>query len=140
VEQLSNYELLDLLTTYGSDSGGHFMNFLAVFSAYLIAGYVLAGKLGRTTLLLLSALYLAVTVMTATGQYLVQMAAVDLANEIVRRGVDLGPNLIGPVTVFSGNSGKSAALVSPIIQALACVGSIIFAFHQAHKTNHGNGT
>ncbi len=140
MEQLSNYELLDLLTTYGSDSGGHFMNFLAVFSAYLIAGYVLAGKIGRTTLVSLSILYIVVTFMTATGQYLVQIAIVDLSSETVRRGADLGPNLIGPLAAFSGESGRLAALVSPIIQALACVGSIIFAFHQAHKANYGNGT
>ena len=55
MDQLSNYELLDLLTTYGSDGAGHFMNFLTVFSAFLVAGYILAGKLGRTTLLQLIA-------------------------------------------------------------------------------------
>ncbi len=115
------------------------MNFLAVFSAYLIAAYVLAGKLGRTTLLLLTALYIAVTAMTATGQYFVQITIVDLANEMVRRGSDLGPNLIGPVTVFTGNSGKSGALISPLIQAVACLGSIVFAFHQARNANQGNG-
>ncbi len=49
MEQLSNNELLALFTTYGSDSGGHFMNFLAVCCACLIVGYVLAGEPGRAT-------------------------------------------------------------------------------------------
>tara|TARA_R110002095_G_scaffold158136_1_gene137074 strand:+ start:387 stop:548 length:162 start_codon:yes stop_codon:yes gene_type:complete len=53
---LSYDELLARFTTYGSDSGGHFMNFLAVCCACLIVGYVLAGKPGRVTLWLLTAL------------------------------------------------------------------------------------
>ncbi len=140
MEQLSNYELLALFTTYGSDSGGHFMNFLAVFSAYLLVAYVLAGKLGRTTLSLLTALYLAVTLMTATGQYFVQIGVVDLANEMINRGASMAPNLVGQVVVFSGNSGKAAALISPLIQLVACAGSIVFAFYQAGNAHQATDT
>ncbi|MEQ8662703.1 MAG: hypothetical protein RLW62_17970 [Gammaproteobacteria bacterium] len=112
MDQLSNYELLDLLTSYGTDSGGHFTNLLAVFSAYLVAAYVLAGKLGRMTLALLSALFLVVTCMTATGQWLVQMGIVDLCNEIRVRGAAVGPNIAVTISLISGTSGQRAVYVN----------------------------
>lgn len=79
MDQLSNYELLEIFTIYTSDGAGHFMNFLGVFSAYLVAGYLVAGRLGRITLISLSTLYVLVVSMTATGSYVTISAAIDIA-------------------------------------------------------------
>ena len=81
MDQLSNYELFALLTTYGSDAGSHFMNFLAFFSAYLVAVYLVADRLGVRTLLSLGVLYVAVVAMTASGSYITLRGAVDIAKE-----------------------------------------------------------
>lgn len=130
---LSDYELLALFTTYGTDSGGHFMNFLAVFSAYLVAGYMLAGKLGRITLLFLSVLLVLVTMMTALGQYVVQLVATDLAADIVSRKLELGPNVVAAARLFSGENAQYLVCVSPAIQFLACFGAIFFAHGRARS-------
>jgi diacylglycerol kinase len=62
--QLSTYELIALLTTYTSDTGAHFMNFLAVFSACVVAGYLVASKLDRLTLLMVTMLCVVVEIRT----------------------------------------------------------------------------
>lgn len=134
MDQLTSYELLDLFTTYGMDAGGHFMNFLAVFSAYLVAGYVLAGKLNRTILALLSALLVLVTAMTVIGQYMVQLVAIDIAGEIVRRGTAIGGNAAAAASLFAGPKAGLIAYVSPAIQVVACIGAIAFAHSRAART------
>ncbi len=133
MEQLTIYELLALLASHWTDSGGHFMNFLAVFSAYLVAGYVLSGKLERTTLFLLSALLVAVTAMTALGQYMVQLVAIDLADEIVRRGAAMGSNAVWAARFFSGPNASLVVTVSPAVQTIACIGAIAFVHSRAGK-------
>lgn len=133
MDQLSNYELLDLYATYTSDGAGHFMNFLGVFSAYLVAGYFVAGKLGRTTLISLSALYTLVVGMTATGSYITMSSAFDIAKEVATRNISDATNLVATATMMSGIVGELTVLLNPIVQLLACVGSIAFVFSSSSK-------
>jgi hypothetical protein len=136
LDQLSNYELLALLTAYSSDAGSHFMNFLAFFSAYLVAAYLVADKIGRTTLLALSALYLVVVAMTASGSYVTLCGAIDIANEVSARNIVGAPHLRSTADLLSGNAGGLIVLMNPVVEIVACAGSILFAFrHRTHSTN-----
>jgi len=132
MDQLSSYELLDLLTTYASATGEHFMSFLGVFSAYLVAGYLVAGKLGRTTLILITVLYITVILITAITVYSTVSISIDLANEIAARDLSRTPNLTPTAEMLGGTSGEIMKVANPLIQLIACLGSIIFVF-QRHR-------
>lgn len=134
MDQLSNYELLALLTTYSSDAGSHFMNFLAFFSAYLVAVYLVAGKISKATLLGLSALYVAVVAMTASGSYVTLCGAVDIVTEIARRDIPDAPHVMRTAIVLAGSAGNSMAYMNPVVEVVACAGSIVFAFHHRSRS------
>jgi hypothetical protein len=133
VDTLSNYELLDLLATYSTASGDHFMNFMTIFSAYLVAGYLVAAKLSRTALTFLSVLYAAVVLVIAVGNYATLAASYDLAKEISSRSVPLGPDISAAVRILS-----SSALIkysNAALQFLACLGSLIFVANLHRKSD-----
>lgn len=134
MEQLSNYELLALFTIYSSDAGSHFMNFLAFFSAYLVAVYLVAGKISKATLLGLSALYIAVVVMTASGIYATLCGAVDIVAEIARRDLPGAPHIMRAAIVLTGRAGNSLMYMNPVVEVVACAGSIVFAFHHRARS------
>ena len=67
MDHLSNYELLELLAMYVSDTGIHFTHFLAVFSAFAVAGNILADKVGKATLVMLTILFVVVSTIIGTG-------------------------------------------------------------------------
>ncbi len=128
IDHLSNYEILDLLATYSSDSASHFMNFVGMFSAYLAATYLAAGKLGRPALIFVSALYAATILLTATGQYLTLLTLVDILGEVARRHISAG-NVAVFANLLDEQMGSALVYLNLLLQGLGCLGSIIFAFH-----------
>ncbi|MCB1685133.1 MAG: hypothetical protein R3E82_03225 [Pseudomonadales bacterium] len=112
------------------------MNFLTVFSAYLVAGYLAAGKLGKVTLISLSVLYVIVTAMTATGSVLTLSAAIDIANEVATRAISNASNLSPVAAILAGTAGQVSLVLNPLVQLLACAcaGSIAFVFRHRSST------
>jgi hypothetical protein len=128
MDQLSNYELLDLLATYSTASGEHFMNFMTIFSAYLVAGYLVAGRLHRAALIALSVLYAAVVLVIALGNYATLATAHDVAKEISARSVALGPNVSVAAQLLTATPAGLMQYSNAVLQFLGCVGSMIFVF------------
>ena len=126
--ELSNYELLDLVATYAGEAGSHFMNFVTIFSAYIVAGYMLAERISKPTLILFSALYTAVVLMPASASFMVLLLAIDLGAELGSRQAVLGENVSLVVALLSGKSGLFLKYSNPILQLLAYLGSITFVF------------
>lgn len=83
------------------------------------------------TLFMLSALLVAVTAMTALGQHLVQLVAIDIAGEIARRGAAMGENTAWAAQVFAGPNSSLLVYVSLAVQVVACMGAIAFVYSSA---------
>ena len=131
--ELSNYELLDLVATYAGEAGSHFMNFVTIFTAYIVAGYMLADRISISTLVLFTALYSAVVLMPASASFMVLLVAIDLGAELGNRQAVLGENVPVVVSFMSGTSGLFLKYSNPILQLLAYIGSITFVFRSRIK-------
>ena len=129
MEQLTNYELLDLFVTYAESAGSHFMNFMTMFSAYLVAGYLLADRLRKSTLVLISILYTFVILMPAMASFMVLLTAIDIGTEVSARQLVLGENSALVAKLVSGSSGGFMKYSNPVLQLIAYVGSVVFVFH-----------
>ena len=54
---MTEYEYLDLISTYRAETGFHVMNFIAAMFAYIAAGYFVGEKLSRFQVTAITVLY-----------------------------------------------------------------------------------
>ena len=85
MDQLSTYELLDLLATYGDSAGEHFMNFVTMFSAYVVAGYLMVRRFSRAALIFVTVLYTFAISLPALWSYTILLALSDIVDELAVR-------------------------------------------------------
>ena len=64
-KSMSEYEYLDLISTYREETGFHAMNFIAILFAYLVAGYFAAHLLSGFQALSATVFYLILVPMPA---------------------------------------------------------------------------
>jgi hypothetical protein len=135
VDHLTNYELLDLLATYSSASGDHFMNFMAIFSAYVVAGYLVATRLSVAALAFLSVLYVAVVLVIAIGNYTALAIASDLAREASSRSISLGPDTSIVTNLLAAPSAGLMKYSNASLQLSGCIGSLWFVASLRRKSD-----
>jgi hypothetical protein len=136
LDQLSTYELLALWITYGADAGQHFMNFLAMFTAYLVAAYLAADKVGLIPFVTLSALYVIVVGLTAAGIWITLHGVIDIATEILVRDIRSAPGFSAMAKPMAGAAGVLFAVLNVAIELLACIGSVAFACARRKRLCH----
>jgi hypothetical protein len=102
------------------------IRFMTIFSAYVVAGYLVAARLGRAALLFLSVLYVAVVVVIAIGNHAALATAFDLANEASSRSISLAPNTSVFANLLANPSAGLMKHANAALQLSGCIGSLIF--------------
>ena len=133
MDQLSNYELIDLIATCVTDSGEQFMNFLTVFTAHLVAVYLVAEKLSKMALVFISTLFVASVLIIATAQHSFVTIAIDLVNELSARNLAHAAQLTNMAKMFAGTTGDTIKVANVVLQLGGCVGGLVFAFYHGRN-------
>jgi hypothetical protein len=132
MDQLSGYELVDILATYSIDTDQNLMNFLAVFAAHLIAAYMLVGKFGRSSLMWLTVLHNPVILIIGTPRYSFISPTNDLMNELTAQMTGISKTVSATI-ILLGDSRAFLKISNVAGQLFACLGSIILAFHHGNR-------
>ena len=123
---MTDYEVLSLFNEMAANTQGAFMNFVAILSAFLIAGYLAAHRLSKTMTIIVIALFTVAAVQEGAVMILHWGDQVGLLADIYSRetlswhGATRGGPLLGPffdwafgITVIGGY-----------------IGALVFFFHQ----------
>jgi len=114
------------------------MNFLTVFTAYLVAVYLVAEKLSKMALVFISTLFVASVLIIATAQYSFVTIAIDLANEISARNLAHAAQSTNMAKMFAGTTGAVIQVTNVVLQLGGCVGCLVFAFHRRRNKKPPN--
>jgi hypothetical protein len=135
---LGDYELLDLLNEYINAAAFHFMNFLALYFAFLFASYTVGKELNRTMLIIIIGLYTAFTILPATASFFDLRIAHSIATELVRRDAISGFSLQYKTGIFAGQTGFFIMVLSPFLQVSAYFAGLVFLSEVRKRDGRGN--
>ena len=132
MNNLTDYEVLDLFDTYVHSAADYVMSFLTVYFAYLLTVYLVGNRLSPKMVTVMVFLYTAFTVLPATGCYVATGAAIAIGNEIVLRSSDL-PTIAGSaLRLYTGATGTAMLYLAPGFQFLAYLAGLVF-LHETRK-------
>ena len=131
---MSDYELIDLLYQNISVLQTVIMNFVAVLFAFLIAGYLVADKLGSRIVLIIVALFTIVALQQALATIGVAHDFVGLIGLLADRASQDSSNLGWHSSTLSIKGvGQPVLHYGPtIVIIFSYIGGLIFFFHQRH--------
>jgi len=139
MKNLSDYEVLELFDTYIYSTSEYFMQFLAVYFAYLFAVWLAGAKLRENMVAAMLFLYTAFTVLPASGSFVSFGVASELAGEILNRGESLAPVANSSVVLYSGTSGAFIHYLAVGLQVIAYLAGLLF-LREVRKGNLVLGT
>ncbi len=123
---MTDHEILSLFNEMAANTQGAFMNFVAILSAFLIAGYLAAHRLSKTMTVILTVLFSVVavqeglTVLFHWGDQIGLMVDMRSRETLSWRGASRGGPWLG--AIFNSTFGFT------VIGGY--IGALIFFFHQ----------
>ena len=133
MQNLSDYEVLELLDTYIHSTSDYFMQFLSVYFAYLLAVWLVGRKLSPNMTAAMLFLYTTFTILPASGSFVSFGVAHEIANEIVSRGTDLAAVAHSSVVIYSGSGGKLIHYLATGLQIVAYLAGLVFLWEVRNR-------
>ena len=131
---MSDYEMVDIFLQYSNNLQTHFMNYVAVLFAFLIAAYLIAHKLESSMAFIIIGLFTLVAMIQGVN---ISGAGHDFASlgmEVAARASQDSTNLDRHGTqTWLGHIGLPFVRFSTaMVVIVSYLGGLIFFFHQRH--------
>ena len=125
---MTDYEVLSLFNEMSANTQGAYMNFVAILSAFLIAGYLAAHRLSKTMTIIVIALFTVAALQEGCVSFLLWGDQLGLMVDM-RAHAALswhGASRVGPLLGIFFYSTFAATIIGGYI------GALVFFFHQRH--------
>ena len=131
---MSDYELVDIFIQYSNNLQAHFMNYVAVLFAFLIAAYLIADKLESSMAFIIVGLFTLVTMIQGVNVSGAGYDFVSVGMQVAARATQDSANLDWHATkTWLGNIGLPFVRFSTVaVVIISYIGGIFFFFHQRH--------
>lgn len=132
---MTDFELVYLLNEYSNAIQTALMNYVAVLSAFLIAGYLVSARLTANMVFIVVALFTLAVTQQLWFVFIVSNNLLGVGGQIVER-VAIDPSGLdwhGAVMVFKSSSAGPYAIYNTLaLEIIGYLGALIFFFHQRH--------